>query len=106
MRHSLEQVSGAIHPHARLVARRWHLPLARLAYLEDPDEIEAYAEILVRRRERSRRAGLRVYWSLFYGGTGLLLAAGLLVNVALIAIAALWLVILVAAGLMLLHPDE
>lgn len=94
-----------VHPHARLVARRWQLPVARLAYLDDPDEIDDYAEILMRRRERVRRNRLRVYWTLFYGGTGLLLAAGLLLSVALIALAVLWLVILVAAGLIALRPD-
>jgi hypothetical protein len=75
-----------------------------LAYLDDPDQIDEYAQILVRRRERSRRRGLRVYWSLFYGGTGVLLVAGLLVSATLIAVAVLWLTLLVAAGLIVLRP--
>ncbi len=105
MRHTFRQSFDTVHPHAQLVARRWHLQVARLAYLDDPDQIDEYAEILVRRREQSRRNGLRVYWSLFYGGTGVLLVAGLLVSAILIAVAVLWLTLLVAAGLIVLRPD-
>lgn len=91
-----------IHPHAQLVARRWRLPETRLAYLDDPDEIEELAAIIVRRRERARRMRLRLYWTLFYGGTAALLAAGLVFSAVLIAVAALWLVVLVALGFLIL----
>ena len=95
-----------IHPHAQLVARRWQLPLSRLAYLDDPDQIEELAEIMVRRRDRSRLVKLRLYWSLFYGGTGVLVVAGLLLNVAFIAGAVLWLMLLVPVGLIGLKPPD
>ncbi len=95
-----------LHPHARLVARSRHLPAERLAYLDDPDEIDELAQIIVRRRERRRRVKLRVYFSLFYGGTGLLVVTGLLLNVAFIAGAVLWLILLLAVGLIALKPAE
>ncbi len=106
MRDSVRSVDSSIHPHARVVARRWHLPLERLAYLDDPDDIDEVAEIMVRRRERTRQRRLRLYWTAFYGGTGALLIAGLLVSIVLIAVAALWLILLVALGLLLLRPAE
>jgi hypothetical protein len=96
----------AIHPHARAVARRWRLPLARLAYLDDPDEIDELAELIVRRRERARDRRLHIYWTLFYGGTGALLVTGLLVSAALIAVAVLWLILFVAVGLIFLKPID
>ncbi len=95
-----------LHPHARWVAKSCHLPEARLAYLDDPDEIDELAQIMVRRRERTRRTWLRVYFTLFYGGTGVLVVAGLLLNVAFIACAVLWLVLLLAAGLIALKPAD
>jgi len=93
-----------IHPHARLVARRCGLPEGRLAYLDDPDDIDEMAQALLRRRERTHRRQLRRYWALFYGGTGALLAAGLFVSPVLIAIAILWLIVVAALGLFLLRP--
>ncbi len=95
-----------VHPHAQVVARRWHLPVERLAYLDDPDQIDEIAEIMVRRRERSRQTKLRLYWSLFYGGTGLLLVTGLLFSLILVAVAILWLMAMIAVGFVLLKPAE
>ncbi|MGA7670109.1 MAG: hypothetical protein WBW04_06785 [Nitrolancea sp.] len=96
----------ALHPHARQVAKSRHLPEARLAYLDDPDEIDELARIMVRRRERRRRRWLRIYFMLFYGGTGLLVVVGLLLNVAFIAGAVLWLILLLALGLIALKPAD
>ena len=104
MEHSFNE--DILHPHARITARRRRLPVSSLAYLDDPDEIDELAEIMVRRRMRRRRMGLRIYFSLFYGGTGLLVLAGLVLNVAFIAGAALWLILLLAAGLIVLKPPD
>lgn len=104
MGHSFDD--DILHPHARLVAMSRRLPEAQLAYLDDPNEIDELAQIMVRRRARKRRKGVRVYFSLFYGGTGLLMVAGLLLNVAFIAGAVLWLLLLVAVGLIALKPPD
>lgn len=98
------ELPQTIHPHAQLVARRCKLPEMRLAYLDDPDEIEELAAIIVRHREHARRFRLRLYWSFFYGGTGSFLAAGLVFSVVFVAIAVLWLVVLVALGFIILTP--
>ena len=100
------ETPDVIHPHARAVARSNHLPPARLAYLDDPDEIDEYANLLVRRRARERRRRLTLYWSLFYGGTGVLMVIGLLINLMFVAGAALWLLVLIAIGLSALKPEE
>jgi hypothetical protein len=104
MSDALHYTTEPLHPHARLVARRYRVPEMRLAYLDDPDDIDELAQALVRRREQTRRRRLRVYWTLFYGGTGSLLAAGLLVSPLLIAVAILWLIVVGALGLLRLQP--
>ena len=104
MTSSFEQ--DVLHPHARLVAKSRRLPESRLAYLDDPDEIDELADIMVRRRERRRRTLLHVYFTLFYGGTGGLVVVGLLLNVAFIAGAVLWLILLLALGLIALKPAD
>jgi len=106
MNELFDEAGETIHPHAHHVARRWRLPVTRLAYLDDPDQIDELAEIMVRRRERTRGHRLRVYWSLFYGGTGALLLAGLLFSVVLIAVAVLWLLLMVTLGLIVLKPAD
>ncbi len=60
----------------------------------------------MRRRDRTRRRRLRLYWTAFYGGTGALLIAGLLFSVVLIAIAVVWLILLVGLGLVFLNPAD
>jgi hypothetical protein len=102
----LNERSDVIHPHALAVARSKRLPPSRLAYLDDPDVIDEYATLIVARRARERQRRLTLYWSLFYGGTGSLVVMGLLVSLTFIAAAALWLLLLVAIGLIVLKPEE
>lgn len=95
-----------VHPHARLVSRRYRVPEARLAYLDDLDDIDEMAQAIVRRRERARHTRLRLYWTLLYGGTGALLLSGLFVSAVWIAVAILWLILMAGLGLLLLKPLE
>jgi hypothetical protein len=103
---SLDRAPEPIHPHARLVARRYGLPEKRLAYLEDPDDIDEMAQAIVRRREHAQRSRQRLYWTVLYGGTGVLLVAGLLVSAVWIAVAILWLIVVAALGMLFLKPPE
>jgi hypothetical protein len=94
-----------VHPHARAVALSRRLPPERLAYLVEPDVIDEYAAILVRHRARDRRRRLMLYWSLFYGGSALLVVLGLLISLTFLATAALWLLAFGILGFVTLKPE-